>query len=179
MLFTTGFPEDQITHYVGEMASYIKSQREAFVSRAEALSEEHQEAFRPFFSEGILKTTLFFKKTDGPIESPDFLTELNQKGLDFSLGALKAITFQDVVVTLGDLEPRVRFHELVHAVQYQKLGLKQFANKYFRGFVRMGKYERIPLEANAHLLDETYARNPTRTFSVEVEVQKWINENRF
>lgn len=38
------------------------------------------------------------------------------------------------------------FHELVHVIQYEKLGLVQFANKYVRGFLNGGSYDGIPLE---------------------------------
>lgn len=179
MMFSTNFTDAEIANYAGLMASFIKSQREAFVSQAAPLSESQQEVFKPFFNEGILKTTLFARKSDGPIASPDFLEDLNQKGVAFSIDRLKAITFLDVVVTFEDLDPRVQFHELVHAVQYQKLGLKQFANKYFRGLMRTGKYERIPLEVNAHQMDEAFFKDPGQPFSVEAEVQKWVNENRF
>jgi hypothetical protein len=179
MMFTSSFSENEITEYVNLMADFIKAQGEIFAKSAAPLSPPEQEAFKPFFDEGLLKTTLFFHKKDGPIESPDFLRKLHEKGVSFSIDGLRAITLLDVVVTFEELQPRVQFHELVHAVQYRKLGRKQFANKYLRGLLRMGKYERIPLEANAHLLDEAYAKNPSEPFSVEAEVQKWINENRF
>ena len=179
MMFSTNFTEAEIANYTGLMAAFIKLQREAFISQAAPLPESRQEMFRPFFNEGILKTTLFFHKTDGPIDSPDFLEELHQKGVAFSLDRLKAITFLDLVVSFEELDPRVQFHELVHTVQFQKMGLKQFANKYFRGLLRTGKYEKIPLEVNAHLLDDAYSKDPSQPFSVESEVQKWINENRF
>ncbi len=133
MMFSTNFTEIEIANYTGLMASFIKAQREAFISQAAPLPEARQEMFRPFFNEGILKTTLFFHKTDGPIDSPEFLEELHQKGVAFSLDRLKAITFLDLVVSFEELDPRVQFHELVHAVQFQKMGLKQFANKYFAG----------------------------------------------
>src|SRR5258708_5997026 len=179
MMFTSSFSENETTQYVNLMASFIKAQREIYAPSAEPLSPSQQEFFKPFFEEGVLKTTLFFHKQDGPIETPDFVKEINEKGVPFSIDRLKAITFIDVVVTFEELQPRVQFHELVHAVQYRKLGFKQFANKYFRGLLRMGKYEKIPLEANAHALDEAYSKNPASPFSVEAEVQKWINENRF
>src|SRR5436853_935557 len=51
--------------------------------------------------------------------------------------------------------------ELVHVVQYEKLGLKEFAAKYVTGFLSGGSYEAIPLEMNAD------------------EVQRWIDTGRF
>ncbi len=179
MLFTTSFPENDIARYVNETATYIKTQREAYLPDAAPLSPREQEVFRPFFNEGILRTTLFSRKPDGPMETPAFLKELNDRGVAFSWDRLEAITFVDMVVFYRDLEPNIQFHELVHAVQYQKLGLKQFANKYVRGLLSRGSYEKIPLEANARLLEEKFFKDPTQAFSVEAEVQRWINENKF
>jgi len=179
MMYLSGFNDKEIIHYAGLTADYIKAQREAYFPKAAPLAPERFDPFLSFFSEAVLKTTRFHVKQEGPIENPDFLKELHDRGIPFSLDRLKAITFQDVVVSFEELEPRVVFHELVHAVQYQKLGLKQFAYKYFKGFLTWGAYERIPLEANARLLDEAYAKDPGKPFSVEAEVQKWINENRF
>jgi len=179
MLFTNSFPESEIVRVVGEMAAFIKAQREALASQAKPLTPSEQEAFKPFFSEAILNTTLFYKKTNGPIETPDFVKELNERGILFSLDRVEAVTLMDVVVSYRDLGPNIQFHELVHAVQYQKLGLKQFANKYVRGLLTRSSYEKIPLEASARLLEEKFVKNPSEAFSVEADVQRWINENKF
>ena|SRR5579859_3713124 len=179
MLFKTSFSDNEIHHYVDLTASFIKTQKEAFHQLGTPLSTAEQETLKPFFSEGILHTTRFFLKTDGPIESPDFITELNERGILFTLDMLKAVTFQDVIVAYEPLDAKVQFHELVHAVQYQKMGLKQFANRYVRGLFMKGSYEGIPLEVNARLLEQAFTRNSSEPFSVEQEVQRWINENRF
>lgn len=170
MMFTSSFSESEIIRYVGLTADFIKSQREFYAPYGAPLPPDQLKPFRPYFNDFILKHTLFFQKKDGPLESPAFLVELNRKGVEFSIIHLRAITFLDVVVYFGELESRIVFHELVHVVQYQKLGYKQFANKYVRGLLRMDKYERIPLEANAYLLDETFVKDPFQTFTVEDEI---------
>lgn len=179
MLFTNSFSDSDVVRLLNEMSSFIKAQREAFAAQAAPLSPQEQEPFKPFFSEAILNTTLFHKKTDGPIETPDFVKELNDRGVAFSLDRMEAVTLMDVVVSYRDLGANIRFHELVHAVQYQKLGLKQFANKYVRGLLTRGSYEKIPLETSARLLEDKFAKSPSETFSVEADVQRWINENKF
>lgn len=179
MLFTNSFPESEIVRVVNDMSAFIKSQREVFAPKAAPLSPERYEAFKPFFNEAVLKTTLFYRKADGPIEPPEILKELNDQGVQFFLDRLEAVTLMDVVVSYRDLEPNIQFHELVHAVQYQKLGLKQFANKYVRGLLNRGSYEKIPLEVNAHQLEDRFFKNPSEPFSVEAEIQRWINENKF
>jgi len=74
---------------------------------------------------------------------------------------------------------RVLFHELVHAVQYEKLGLAKFAAKCVKGFLSGGSYETNPLEMNANELDTRFATTPTKPFSVADEVQKLIDRGRF
>ena len=59
-----------------------------------------------------------------------------------------AVSFVDVIVSNGPISTATLFHELVHVVQYRKLGLSDFAARYVTGFVR-GSYERIPLEITA------------------------------
>ena len=179
MLYTSSFSENEIIHYSGLMAAFLKSQREKYSENAEPLPEDKREALKPFFSEAILNTTLFCRVQDEPIQNPDFLTSLHERGVSFALDPLQAVTFIDVIVSYKPLEPRVQFHELVHAVQYQKLGLKQFAYKYVKGLLGRGSYDRIPLEVNARNLDEAYTKNPAQPFSVDQDVQRWINENKF
>ena len=94
-----------------------------------------------------------FVLTGEPVGNPPFYGELMKMGFetaslpDFSLMA--AITFVDTVVSHEPFTDRHLFHELVQVVQYEKLGLEQFAAKYVKGFLSAGFYEAIPLEVNA------------------------------
>src|SRR5947207_9002152 len=45
----------------------------------------------------------------------------------------------------------------------------------FTGFLSGGSYEAIPLEMNAHELDDRCAAETTKAFSVADEVQRWID----
>jgi hypothetical protein len=96
---------------------------------------------------------------------------------DFSLMA--AITFVDTVVSHEPFTDRLLFHELVHVVQYERLGVLEFAAKYVRGFLTGGSYEAIPLERNAYELEARFAEMPTSVFSVADGVQRWIRADRF
>ena len=117
-----------------------------------------------------------------PPPNPPFYGALVQMG--FSPAALPdfahmaAITFVDTVVSHEAFTDRLLFHELVHVVQYEKLGLEGFANKYVRGFLTGGSYNAIPLEINAYDLDARFAGAPTRAFSVVDGVQRWINAGK-
>lgn len=95
---------------------------------------------------------------------------------DFS--EMAAITFVDTVVSHDPFTNKLLFRELVRVVQYEKLGLTEFAAKYVTGFLSGGSYEAIPLEMNAYELDARFAGAPTRPFSVEATVQAWIDARR-
>jgi hypothetical protein len=92
---------------------------------------------------------------------------------------MAAITYVDTVVSRLPFTDRLLFHELVHAVQYQKLGLPTFAARYVTGFLTGGSYEAIPLEMNAYELDARFAAAPAISFSVATEVQAWIDAGKF
>jgi hypothetical protein len=92
---------------------------------------------------------------------------------------MAAITFVDTVVSHVSFTDRLLFHELVHVVQHQKLGLEGFAVKYVNGFLSGGSNEAIPLEMNAYELDARFAADPAKPFSVETEVRRWIDGGRF
>lgn len=117
------------------------------------------------------------------IGNPPFYGELVKMG--FELGALPdfagmaAITFIDTVVSNGPYDDRLLFHELVHVVQYERLGLSAFSAKYVTGFLAGGTYEAIPLERNAYELDARFAKWPQDAFSVGAEVQSWIDSGKF
>jgi len=83
------------------------------------------------------------------------------------------------VVSHEPFTDRLLFHELVHVVQYEKLGVVEFASKYVKGFLSGGSYEAIPLEMNAYELDARFAAAPAKGFSVASEVQTWIDRHRF
>jgi hypothetical protein len=70
------------------------------------------------------------------------------------MSAIGAITLVDVIAYPEKMNRRILFHELVHAVQYRVLGLRQFARLYVTGFLNGGGYEGIPLERQAYELEE-------------------------
>jgi hypothetical protein len=138
---------------------------------------------RPFFPEPALDSTRLVVLARQRVTNPPFYAELIRMGFDaaslpnFSLMA--AITFVDTVVSHEPFTDRLLFHELVHVVQYEKLGVVEFAAKYVKGFLSGGSYEAIPLEMNAYELDARFAAAPAKGFLVASEVQAWIDRRRF
>jgi len=167
-----------------QVAAYIEQQRKKYRSQAVPLSPEQRDTMQPFFPAAVLDSARLLTFTDHRLPNPDFYSTLAAMGIqskylpDFSAG-MAAVTFQDVVISYEPFTDQLLFHELVHAVQYQKLGVDEFAERYVQGFLEGGGYDGIPLEINAYELDARFAKNPGKHFSVESEVQNWIKLGKF
>lgn len=173
----------EIAWVIQQVAEYIERQRQTYRGRAVPLNGHQKSAMRPFFPPSALDSTRVLVLGRERVTNPHFYPELQRMGFepgsppDFSF--MTAITFVDTVVSHEPFTDRLLFHELVHVVQYQKLGLEKFAAKYVRGFLTGGSYEAIPLEVNAYELDARFAAAPAGVFSVEAEVQEWIDWGLF
>ena len=173
----------QIEWVIQQVAAYIDRQRQTYIRRAVPLSHSQNAIMQPFFSKSTLNSARVVVLAGERVGNPPFYTELVTMG--FEAGSLPdfahmaAITFVDTVVFHGPFTDRLLFHELVHAVQYEKLGLMEFAAKYVRGFLNGGSYEAIPLERNAYELDGRFAGEPTKAFLAADEVQAWMNGGKF
>ena len=174
--------EQQIAWVVEQVAEYIDRQRQIYRRKAVLLNANQRAAMRPFFPASTLDALRVTVLTGERVSNPPFYSALVQMGFEpaalpnFSLMA--AITFVDTVVSHEAFSDRLLFHELVHVVQYAKLGLGGFADKYVWGFLRGGSYAAIPLEINAYELDARFAAAPAKPFSVADEVQGWINAGK-
>lgn len=172
--------EEQIKPLVEDASAYIQKQRQKFLGAAEPISVNDKSWLRPFFPSWTLDMARFSGVGNWDLEQPAFLTALNEHGFSYpNLNTMYAVTFRDVVVLMKNLMPEILFHELVHVVQYQKLGLGGFADRYVRGLLRAGGYMFIPLEIHAYQLGERYLKNPSAHFSVEKEVDEWIGRGLY
>jgi hypothetical protein len=176
--------DQQVARVIQQVATYIEQQRKIYRGVAAPLDGRQTRAMRAFFSASAVDSTRAIVLSGQRASNPPFYVEFIRMGFeagslpDFAL--MKAITFVDTVISHEPLTDRLLFHELVHVVQYRKLGVADFATKYVTGFLRSGgSYESIPLEMNAYELDARFASAPTKTFSVEAEVETWIRANRF
>jgi hypothetical protein len=174
----------QIEAITAAVADFIAQQRWKYLPESVPLTPAQAEPFRAFFPASILEVARFVElMPDRRISNPLFYGELKSMGFsrevlpDFA--EMAAVTFVDVIVSYGPISDQTRFHELVHAVQYQKLGIQTFSSRYVSGLLSTGGYDGIPLECNAHELDARFKADPSKPFSVESEVQSWIDAGRF
>lgn len=173
----------QVEWIVQQVVAYIAHQRRTYRPAGGPLSLAQKNAMRSFFPEPTLDSSRMIPLAGQRFTNPPFYGELIKMGVEAAslpnFEHMAAITFVDTVVSQGPFTGRLLFHELVHVVQYEKLGLPNFAAKYVRGFLSGGAYEAIPLEMNAYELDARFAAAPARAFSVGLEVEGWIRADRF
>jgi hypothetical protein len=173
----------QIAWVVQQVAAYIERQRRSFLRGAAPLSQNQKAVMASFFPESTLNSARIVMLRGIRVGNPPFYEELVQMGFDRGslpdFDVMAAVTFVDTIVSHEMFTDRLLFHEPVHVVQYEKLGLGEFSARYVRGFLSGGSYEAIPLELNAYELEARFAAAPMNPFSVEAEVQAWIDAGRF
>jgi hypothetical protein len=153
-------------------ARYIAHHRRRLLLRSMAIPDPMIAPMRAFFPASVLaETRIAQARMPEPILYP-LVRVFGIKGM-LEMSSIGAITLVDVVAYPDELDPGTLFHELVHAVQYRVLGLKEFARLYVRGFLERGGYEGIPLEQQAYQLGTRFNREPKGLFSVEEEVIRW------
>jgi hypothetical protein len=171
--------DEQVEWFIQQVAAHIGGQRETYRGKAVALSQNQRATMHLFFPASTLESARVVVRAAERVSNPYFYGELLKMG--FEVGSLPnfadmaAITYLDTVVFNEPFTYRVLFHELVHVVQYEKLGLPKFAAKYVKGFLSGGSYDANPLEMNAYELEERFATEQTKAFSVAAEVQTWID----
>jgi hypothetical protein len=175
--------DSQIEWVVQQVAAYIEQQRQTYRPGVAPLSLSQMTTMRPYFPEPTLDSTRLVVLAGQRVNNPPFYGELIRMGFEAALlphfAHMAAITFVNTVVSHEAFTDRLLFHELVHVVQYEKLGLERLASKYLRGFLSGGSYDGIPLEINAYELEGRFARAPSKSFSVTDEVQRWIRADRY
>ena len=169
-----------IGQLIGLGRRWIAQQRETFRPLGHELSTAARAEFGKFFPDEVLKK--FRIVTVPAIDNPPFVKQFRPvlalasiPVLDFS--TMAAMTYVDTVcIAQGaaktDLDPLV-FHELIHVVQYDILGLDKFVELFISGWVNQGfNYAAIPLEMDAYELQNRYESDPELAFEVSEEVSQ-------
>ena len=172
----------ELVSYLAENAGHwIESQRAQHRVYADPLPDTTLAALSGFFEKGTLDRTRI-RHVPG-IENPPFYKEFEEAGeafpLDFTVWA--AITFGDVILVNGEQVPgppshSVVFHEMVHVVQYDELGIHEFTRRYVTPFVQSRfNYMSIPLETVAFDLQGRFEERSGNPFSAEEEIRSRIS----
>ncbi len=174
-------PPAMIAQLTGAVEDYILSSRKKYMGNAVPLAAEQFAAMQPFFPAEALTLCRILVLHGQRIQDPAFYGMARLMGIRNlpSFADTAAVTFVDVIVSHEEFTDGLLFHELVHVVQYAKLGAKEFSSRYLNGFLKGGSYEEIPLEKNAYELESRFSKNKNGAFSVSEEVQSWIEAGKF
>ena len=131
----------------------------------EELLAEHAKQARAVSTLGFTRLPACFPKT--LLERAKVVTvpevpfpPLDRLGLpelaQFQRMPLSGITFKDTFfLKQGQASESLHFHELVHVVQWERLGADDFLLAYGTGLIQFG-YEKSPLEQMAHSLQQSF-----------------------
>jgi hypothetical protein len=169
----------QVSDAIVDIAAYMREQRDRFLLLSEPLPEEHVALLRPFFSPTLLRKVRVVLLAAHGLSRVDVHSRAHgyQRLLDFT--HMASVTFDDVVVVNETLTTRLLFHALVHAVQFQLLGLQRYTELFVRAFVTSKWRFKVPLEAHAFELEGRFAADRHARFLVEDEVRLWIDRERY
>lgn len=173
--------EDRVREAISKVANYLHEQREHFRPSGRPLSEEHRRRLTPFFTAALLDQVRIIALDGRRVPNPRFYAEAKAQGFTTlpELTHMPSLTFEDVLVFHGEMAPRTLFHALVHAVQFEVLGLERYTELFVRGFLRTRSHITVPLEAHAFTLESKFAGDPAQPFSVEERVRLWTNQGRY
>lgn len=127
-----------------------------------------------FYSSDLLTTAMVVEVGRVPVPP---LSELGLTGFDeFESGNYAGITFFDTYfVQAGEaLRESLHFHELVHVVQWQHLGVERFVMAYALGYLQGGGYRANPLEVMAYDLQDHFEKGG-QAFDVEALVRRQLD----
>ena len=94
------------------------------------------------------------------------------------LAHMNSVAFQRLVFN-ETLTERSLFHALVHAVQFQVLGVERYTELFVRNYVNTRFHFLVPVEAHAFFLESKFVRPSAEKFSVEEQVRLWAKQNRY
>ena len=112
----------------------------------------------PYFPADLLQDIRNVEFQGARIPNPQFYADA--KALGFvnlpDLAHMNSMTFLDVLVFNEQLTERALFHALVHAVQFQVLGVERYTELFVRNFINTRFHFLVPLEAHAFLLESKF-----------------------
>jgi hypothetical protein len=173
--------EEQALEISASISAYVREQRDRYFPTGTPLSAQRKAMMQPFFSAALLGRIRVVELDGAFLPNPPFYAVARELGFSNlpAVSQMASLTFLDVVVFNERMNDGALFHGLVHAVQFQVLGLQRYADLLVRGFLRTNAHFGVPLEAHAFALESKFARNGLENFSVEEQVRLWIREARY
>jgi len=175
------FTEKRIQEAIEQVASYLREQREHYLPLAAPLTNHQKALMWPHFSAALLDRVRIVELAGARVPNPPFYEEYRALGFANlpEIAHMHSLTFLDVVVFNEKVTERTLFHALVHAVQFEILGLERYTDLFVRSFVNTRLHFSVPLEAHAFSLESKFASTPLNRFSVEEQVRLWVKQARY
>ena len=163
------------------LSSYLCEQRQRYFKLATPLANPLKAQMWPYFSATLLDRIRILELAGERLPNPPFYEEYRALGFVNlpEIAHMHSVTFLDVVVFNEKSSERTLFHGLVHAVQFDVLGLERYCELFVRSFVNTKLHFSVPLEAHAFSLESKFAAAPANRFSVDDQVRLWANQGRY
>lgn len=173
--------EEHIREAIGLVSSFLREQRERYFHSATPLDKYKKALMWPYFSPALLDQVRVVELKGERVPNPPFYAEARALGFANlpEVTHMHSLTFLDVVVFNEKITDRCLFHGLVHAVQFEVLGLDRYAELFVRGFVNTKLHFSVPLEAHVFSLESKFVGSPAHRFSVEDQVRLWVKQGRY
>jgi hypothetical protein len=172
---------ERILEAIQRLSSYLCEQREHYLQAAAPLSNHQKALMWPYFSSALLDRIRITELGGKRVPNPPFYQEYRALGFINlpEIAHMHSVTFLDVIVFNEKVTERTLFHGLVHAVQFDVLGLERYCDLFVRSFVNTKLHFSVPLEAHAFSLESKFAGTPAARFSVEDQVRLWEKQARY
>jgi hypothetical protein len=173
--------EDIVLGFIERVASYLREQRRHYLRSAVPLTMHQKALMWPYLSAELLDRVRVVELDGDRVPDPPFYDEARALGFVNlpEVTHMHSLTFVDVVVFNEKITERTLFHGLVHAVQFEVLGLDRYCELFVRSFANTKLHFSVPLETHAFSLESKYAGSPAQRFSVEEQVRLWVKEARY
>jgi len=171
--------ESQIRDAIADISTYMREQRDKYRAIGEPLEAPQAKILGAFFSPSLLARIRVVQLANLGLGRIEVKPKANTYQNLLQLTHVASVTFEDVLVFNETLTERTLFHALVHAVQFQLLGLPRYTELFVRAFVAARWRFNVPLEAHAFELESRFAADREQTFYVEDEVRLWIGRDKY
>ena len=162
------------------IATYLQEEREYYAPVAVPLNADCRIRMRQYFAPSLLDRIRIIELQGARVRVPEFFAKVRALGFEPpEITHMDSVTFLDVVAFNQTLTERALFHALVHAVQFDILGLGRYAELWVRGFLKNRTHFTVPLEVHAFTLTSKFLQPTTDSFSVEDHVVRWIVDDRY
>lgn len=171
----------QVALAIDYVTAYLREKREHYFPDALPLSNQYKARMWPYFSSQLLDSIRIVELHGKRVPAPSFYAQARSLGFDNlpQVTHMDSVTFIDVLVFNQTLKERSLFHALVHAVQFQVLGLERYTEMFVQSFLKTKAHFSVPLEAHAFALESRFKRSSAERFSAEDEVRRWVKDGRY